>query len=282
MEQIKEALLTGERALFHGSDLHIQDCTFADGESPLKESRNIHLTNSIFKWKYPLWYSKAISCSHTTLMETARSGIWYTQDITMKDCVIQAPKTFRRCDGITLSDVQIPNAEETLWNCKNIVLTNVSASGNYFAMNSENIQVTKLTLSGNYSFDGAKNIELHDAKLLSKDAFWNCENVTVYDSLIIGEYLGWNSKNVRFVNCTIDSLQGMCYMEDVVLENCKLLNTTLAFEYSTVKADILSSVDSITNPSEGLIRAEEIKEIIFEGGYVDAEKTKIVIKELVA
>lgn len=282
MEQIKQMYLTGERALFHALDKDVQDCTFADGESPLKESRNIKLNNSTFKWKYPLWYSQDIYCIHTTLMETARSGIWYTKNITMKNCFIQAPKTFRRCEGVTLLNVQLPNAEETFWNCKDIKLKDVTACGNYFAMNSENIKISDFTLSGNYSFDGAKNIEVHNAKLLSKDAFWNCENVTVYDSLIIGEYLGWNSKNVRFVNCTIDSLQGMCYMDDVELENCKLLNTTLAFEYSTVKADIVSTIDSITNPYEGMIRAEEIKEIIFEEAYVDPAKTKIETREVLA
>lgn len=282
MKQIKETYLTGERALFHGKDLDVQDCTFADGESPLKESENIKLTNSTFKWKYPLWYSKDIHCAHTTLMETARSGIWYTKNITMEHCFIQAPKTFRRCEGVTLIDVQIPNADETFWNCKDIELNNVTVKGNYFAMNAKDIKISDFTLSGNYSFDGVKNIEIHNAKLLSKDAFWNCENVTVYDSLIIGEYLGWNSKNVRFVNCTIDSLQGMCYMNDVVLENCKLLNTTLAFEYSTVKADVTSKIDSITNPYEGTIRAEEIKEIIFEREYVDPSKTEIEVRGVFA
>lgn len=282
MEQIKETYLTGERALFHGKDLDVQDCTFADGESPLKESRNIKLTNSIFKWKYPLWYSEGIRCEQTTLLETARSGIWYTKNITMKDCFIQAPKTFRRCEGVSLHNVQIPNAEETLWNCKHIELKDVSVNGNYFAMNSEDITISNFTLAGNYSFDGAKNIEIHHATLLSKDAFWNCENVIVYDSTIIGEYLGWNSKNIRFINCTIDSLQGMCYMENVVLENCKLLNTSLAFEYSSVKADIVSTIDSITNPYEGRIRAEEIKQIVFEEAYVDPLKTIIEVKELVA
>ena len=282
MTQIKEQYLTGERALFHAADMEVQDCTFADGESPLKESRNIQLSNTTFKWKYPLWYSTNIRCEDTTLLDTARSGIWYTRHIMMENCLIQAPKTFRRSEDITLTNVQLPNAEETFWNCKDITLHHVSANGNYFGMNSENINITDFTLSGNYSFDGAKNIEIHHAKLLSKDAFWNCENVTVYDSLIIGEYLGWNSKNIRFVNCTIDSLQGMCYMDHVVLENCKLLNTTLAFEYSTVDADIISSVDSITNPYEGVIRAKEIKEIIMEKEYVDPLKTKIETESIPA
>lgn len=281
MEQLTEQYLTGERALFHAMDMEIQDCTFADGESPLKESKNIKLNNSIFKWKYPLWYSKDIHCKDTTLLDTARSGIWFTKNITMENCIIQAPKTFRRSEGITLNNVQLPNADETLWNCHNIEMRSVSAKGDYFAMNSENIHVSNFTLSGNYSFDGAKHIEMHNVKLLSKDAFWNCENVTVYDSIIIGEYLGWNSKNVRFVNCTIDSLQGMCYMDNVILENCKLLNTTLAFEYSTVDANIISTVDSITNPYEGVIQAKKIKDIIMEEEYVDPSRTRIEEREVI-
>lgn len=43
MKQINQKFLTGERALFQGKDLKIYDTTFADGESPLKESRNIEL-----------------------------------------------------------------------------------------------------------------------------------------------------------------------------------------------------------------------------------------------
>ena len=83
MDTIKQAYLTGERALFHASDVQVEDSTFAQGESPLKESRNIRLHNSIFKWKYPLWYSTDIECSHITLMETARSGIWYSEHVTI-------------------------------------------------------------------------------------------------------------------------------------------------------------------------------------------------------
>lgn len=282
MNIIKEQLFTGERALFHAKDMEIQDSIFADGESPLKESNNIKLSNSTFKWKYPLWYSENIDCKDSILLDTARSGIWYTKHISMENCLIQAPKAFRRSEGIYLKNVQFPNAEETLWNCKDIELQNVSVNGNYFAMNTENVKITDFKLTGNYSFDGAKNMEVHDAVLVSKDAFWNCENVIVYDSIIIGEYLGWNSKNIRFVNCTIESLQGMCYMENVVLENCKLLNTTLAFEYSSVDAEIVTSIESITNPNEGVIRANEIKEIIMENDYVDPKKTSIQLRELVA
>ena len=105
-------------------------------------------------------------------------------------------------------------------------------------------------------------MEVHNAKMLSKDAFWNTENVTVYDSFISGEYLGWNAKNLTLINCTIESLQGMCYVENLVLKNCRLLHTTLAFEYSTVNAEITGKADSILNPKGGTIRADAIGTLI--------------------
>lgn len=272
---IEEQFLTGERVLFGAKDLKINYTTFDDGESPLKESRDISLYYSMFKWKYPVWYSKNIFMNECTLFETARSGIWYTDNISLTNCIVEAPKTFRRASNIELKNVSMPNAQETLWNCKDIKMENVTAKGDYFAMNSENIQINKIELVGNYSFDGSKDIEIRNAKLLSKDAFWNCENVTVYDSFISGEYLGWNSKNVTFINCTIESLQGMCYMDNIVMKNCRLLNTTLAFEYSIVNAKVNGNINSIFNPISGVIEADTIGELTLDKTKINPEKTKI-------
>jgi hypothetical protein len=280
MKLIKQQLLTGERALFHCKDLQISYSTFADGESPLKESQNILIDHSMFKWKYPLWYCKNIVVEDSTLFEMARSGIWYTENITISNSIIEAPKTFRRSKGISLENVNMTNAGETLWNCDEISFKNVTAKGDYFGMNSTNIIIDGFQLVGNYSFDGGKNIEIRNAKMLSKDAFWNCENVTVYDSFISGEYLGWNSKNLTFINCTIESLQGLCYIDNLVMKNCQLLNTTLAFEYSTVDVQINSNIDSIKNPSGGVIRAESIGELIMDETKIDSNKTQIITEEI--
>ena len=54
MREIKEQRLTGERALFQAQDAHISYCVFEAGESPLKESRDLAIDNTLFKWKYPL------------------------------------------------------------------------------------------------------------------------------------------------------------------------------------------------------------------------------------
>lgn len=279
MKEIHQEILTGERALFQAVNTKIYDSVFEDGESPLKHSRDLEITDTLFKWKYPLWYSENIRMNKCALFENARAGIWYTKNITVNDTVIEAPKNFRRCDGVTLRNVNFVNAAETLWNCRNITMENVTAKGDYFAMNSEELEIDGLRLTGNYSFDGAKNITVRDSVLMSKDAFWNCENVLVMDSFISGEYLGWDSKNLTFVNCTIESLQGMCFIENLVLKNCKLLNTTLAFEYSTVDAECISHIDSIKNPWGGTIKAKSVGEIILEESQVDTSKTTVICEE---
>lgn len=278
-KEYHQAYLTGERALFQGENLRVIDTIFADGESPLKESKNIELIGCMFKWKYPLWYSENITAKNCTWFEMGRAGVWYTKHISIEDSNIEAPKNFRRCEDIVLKNVSFSNAEETFWNCNDVSMEQVTAKGDYFAMNSQNMRTSNFTLYGNYPFDGAKNVEIHNSKLLSKDAFWNSENVTVYDSFISGEYLGWNAKNLTLINCTIESLQGMCYIDNLVMKNCKLINTTLAFEYSTVDADIVGKIDSVLNPSGGVIRADSITELTIEKDKVDPNKTKIICRQ---
>ena len=278
MKRIENEVLTGERALFQANGLEIEDTIFADGESALKHGENINAVNTMYKWKYPFWYAKNVNVKDSTFFEMARSGLWYGENINIKDTMIEAPKEFRRCDGVNLKNVSLPNANETFWMCKNIRLENVVAKGTYFGLNSENIYLDRLNLYGDYCFDGGKNIEVHNCKLLSKDSFWNTENVVIYDSFIVGEYFGWNSKNITLINCTVESLQGFCYIENLEMKNCKLVNTALAFEFSTVDVEVTSKIDSVFNPKSGVIKAKEIGILIMDNENINPEDTKIIVE----
>ena len=278
-KQIRQELLKGERALFASEDLEISDSIFDEGESPLKESKNLSLYNCMFRWKYPLWYCSNVKAVDCSWFDMARAGVWYSRDVCISRALIEAPKNFRRCEGLTLEHVRFVHAEETLWHCKKVVMKDVLAKGDYFGLNCEDVSADGLELVGNYSFDGAKNVEIRNAKLLSKDAFWNSDNVTVVDSFISGEYLGWNARNLTFINCTIESLQGLCYIDGLTMKNCKLLNTTLAFEYSSVEADITGFVDSVMNPTEGRITADSIGTLILEKDRIDPTKTRIICRK---
>ena len=68
-------------------------------------------------------------------------------------------------------------------------------------------------------------------------------------------------------------------MENVKMENCKLLNTDLSFELSTVDADIISEIDSVKNPISGRIHARAIRELILDGAVIDPDKTEITVDE---
>lgn len=277
MEKVITKYYEGERALFNAHDLEIQNAVFANGESPLKESSNVSLYKTEFKWKYPLWYSNEINLRECELSNTARSGIWYTNDITVEDSNIDAPKAFRYSTLVKLNNVILSNAEETLWNCRDIVIHECKIKGDYFGFNSSNIVLSNSQLDGNYAFDSVKNITIKNVVLNSKDAFWNCENVRVEDSIIKGEYLGWNSKNITFINCEIESAQGLCYIENLVVENCRFKNTNLAFEYSSIDVKIQGEIESIMNPKSGSIIAGRINEIILESDKIDPKLTKIVV-----
>ena len=270
---IKNQSFTGERALFMTNDAYIESCLFHDGESPLKESHNLEINDCTFQWKYPLWYTSNINIHDSKLLESARSGLWYVSHLKMNKCLIEAPKTFRRANDIEISDSELVNASETLWNCQNIKLTNVKAKGDYLLMNSSDVEIDNMVLEGNYLLDGGKNIVIKNSILNSKDSFWNVENATIINCKINGEYLGWNSKNLTFINCEISSLQGLCYIKGLKLINCKLLDSSLCFEYcENIDADIIDEIVSIINPTSGKIKAKSFKIIIINEHSRDYKK----------
>lgn len=277
MDTVAQQRFTGERALFKARDLTITDSVFDNGESPLKESARISIDDSIFRWKYPLWYCRDITVANSAFLTMARAGIWYTRDVDLVNCTYQAPKGIRRCSDVTITDTAFTDAQETLWWNERITLANVTASGDYFAKDCTDIRVTGLRLVGNYAFDSCRNVLVEDSHLLAKDAFWNCENVTVRNSFITGEYLGWNTRALTLENCTIESLQGLCYVNGLTMRNCRLINTTLAFEYCTdIDAEITTTVDSILNPVNGRIRAAGFGQITIDDPDIDPARTRLI------
>ena len=266
MEQIRNKEYGGERPLFATHDLQLEDVTIHAGESVLKECSNIIAINCRFEGKYPFWHTNGFIVKNCLFTEGARAALWYSQSLQMADTLVEAPKMFREMDGIKLENVQLPNALETFWYCRNIELKNVQIDkADYLFIHSENIKIQNYAQNGNYSFQYCKNVEIRNAVINSKDAFWNTENVTVYDSELNGEYLGWHSKNLRLVNCRISGTQPLCYAHDLVMENCTMAeDADLAFEHSSVKATTKSPVHSVKNPRTGSIVAESFGAIIWD------------------
>lgn len=272
--------LTAERVLFGSRNLTVSDCRFTCGESPLKESDSVEVAHCTFGWKYPLWYCRNIRVHDSVWEEGARAGVWYTDGITVEQCRIDAPKNFRRTTHLTLDGVTFSNAAETLWNCRDVTVRQVKARGDYFAMGCDGMEIDGLELTGNYPFDGARNVVIRFSRLISKDAFWNSENITVYDSYISGEYLGWNAKNLTLIRCTVESLQGLCYIENLRMEDCRTERTTLALEYTTGDVEIRGGIDSILNPTACRIRADRIGTLTLDPTRIDPAQSQILSPDI--
>lgn len=267
MERIIGKEYGGERPLYRGRDLYLEDVIIHAGESSLKETANITAVKCRFEGKYPLWECDGFVIRDSILTVGARSGLWYSRNGELYNTIIDAPKTFRGMDGIKMRDCWIPGGTETLWDCSNIDIKDcVIERADYIFMHCENVRLENVKLQGNYGFQYAKNVFVKDCVFNSKDSFWEAENVEVYDSVINGEYLAWYSKNVKLVRCHITETQPLCYCDNLVLEDCTFgSDCDLAFEYSTVEATVKGHLDSIKNPSSGHIHVESVREIIIDG-----------------
>lgn len=280
MEIIKDKEFGGERPLFASHNIELDNVTIHAGESALKCCTDVVARNCRFEGKYPFWHVRGFVVEHCLFTPGARAALWYSSGLRMTDTQVDAPKMFREMDGIEMERVNIPDAQETLWHCRNVMMRDVDVrNADYLFMHSENIDIDRYRQEGNYSFQYCRNVVIRNAEIHSKDAFWNTENVTVYDSSLSGEYLAWHSKGLRLVRCHIAGTQPLCYCEDLVLEDCTFdADADLAFEDSSLHATILSPVTSIKNPRTGSIEVKSVGELIIDEHVLPPADCKIEIK----
>ena len=281
MKIIKDQEFGGERPLYTLHDARLENVTIHLGESSIKESGNIEAENCSFEGKYVFWECRGFKTTNCLYRESARSSLWYSQDGTLINCRVEAPKMFRRMKGIHIEGCTFTNAQETLWDCDDVVIKNSRIeNADYLGMHTNNVRIENYHQEGNYSFQYSKNVEIRNSLLNSKDAFWECENVTLIDCEINGEYLGWYSKNLKLIRCHITGEQPLCYCENLYMEDCTMGDdANLAFEYSTIQARIKGHVHSIKNPTSGNIEVDSVGEIIIDENQKSPADCKIKVKE---
>lgn len=279
MTEIKNLTTDEERALYAVSDANINNCTFegpADGESALKESRRINVSDCKFNLRYPIWHSHEFKLSDSVMTDTCRAPLWYSRDGVISGCRINGVKCLRECDNVILRDT-VAVSPEFGWKCRGLKVEDCEIESEYIFLESRDIEVKNLKLKGKYSFQYVRNVHIKDSFFNTKDSFWHAENILIENTEIDGEYFGWYSKNLTLRGCTISGTQPFCYCENLRLENCRLENCDLAFEYSSVFADIKGDIVSVKNPKSGRIEADSIGEII-KGNNVYPCDCEIVIR----
>ena len=271
-----------ERALYGIKNGVVKNCRFdgpADGESALKEAGNIEVRDCFFNLRYPFWHLTDSKISGTELTENCRAALWYDKNIEIESCKLNGIKALRECENVTLKNSEV-SSPEFIWKCRNLTVENVQIKeSEYPFFEVDGAKISNLKMRGKYSFQYGSDIEISNSELDTKDAFWHTKNVTVRNSVVKGEYLGWYSENLTLINCRIIGTQPFCYCKNLVLKNCTMEGCDLAFERSSVQADICGKIDSVKNVLSGKVSADEIGEIIMEEKIVDKAKSEIICKE---
>ena len=98
--QIENKQYDEERALYNLKDTQLINCTFAgpaDGESALKEARNVALSDCNFSLRYPLWHVEGFSLDRCTMDEKTRAAIWYARNGAIQNSNLGGIKALREC-----------------------------------------------------------------------------------------------------------------------------------------------------------------------------------------
>ncbi len=261
---IEKQQFDAERALYHLQHADVSQCVFAgpaDGESALKEARDVKLDRCAFSLRYPLWHVKGFTLDQSSMDERARAAIWYAEDGTITDCGLGGIKAVRECHRIALERCRI-SSPEFGWKSGDISLSGSEIESEYLFLDSRRVRLDRVTMKGKYSFQYMEDLEITDSTLDTKDAFWHSKRVTVRGCVVKGEYLGWFSDGLTLIDCRIIGTQPLCYCENLRLVNCTMEDTDLAFEYSDVEADVKGHILSVKNPRSGTITADSVGEII--------------------
>jgi len=266
MERYEALTLDEERALYGLNGAEVIRCKFegpADGESALKECRNVHLTDCDLRLRYPLWHVSGGSMTDCRMTDTCRAALWYDDGMTLRNCDFGGIKALRECRNMVIEG-GTGTSTEFGWMCHDLRIRDFALTSEYPFLNTTDAEFDGFRLKGKYSFQYVKNVVMRNCILDTKDAFWHAENVTVYDSVVKGEYLAWYASNIRFVRCKISGTQPFCYCKGLILEDCTMEGCDLSFENSEVTATVNGHIYSVKNPVSGSITADSIGEIIID------------------
>ena len=281
MKIIENTCFPQERDLYNQVDLVLNNCRFKgeeDGESALKECKNIELNNCYMDLRYPLWHDDKMVLNNVTQTENCRAAIWYSNDIVIRNSSLLGIKAIRECKDILIENSTI-NSLEFGWKSGNFTINNSSITSQYIFFLAKNLKASNSKFYGKYGFQYMENVYFENCYFDTKDAFWHGKNILVKDSVVKGEYLGWYSTNLTFINCQIIGIQPLCYCENLKLINCTMEDANFAFEYSSVDATINGFVESIKNPKDGHIVVDSVGEVLLTPDSKYESKALIEIKK---
>ena len=141
--KIQEKQFDEERTLYNLKNTDVVGCVFAgpaDGESALKESRDILVQNCSFSLRYPLWHVEKFEMDKSVMDELTRAAIWYAKEGMITDSTLSGIKAVRECKDITLKRCVV-NSQEFGWKSKGIRLEDTEIISEYLLLDSKDVHL---------------------------------------------------------------------------------------------------------------------------------------------
>ena len=111
-QRIENQTFDEERSLYHLQHGDVISCTFAgpaDGESALKECRDLSVADCYFDLRYPFWH-----CENVTVYDSVISGeyaAWYSKNLRLFRCKIVGTQPFCYAENLYLEDCVMENCD---------------------------------------------------------------------------------------------------------------------------------------------------------------------------
>uniref|UniRef100_UPI00263804E7 DUF3737 family protein n=1 Tax=Faecalibaculum rodentium TaxID=1702221 RepID=UPI00263804E7 len=186
MELVENKTFDQERALYGTRDLLVRHCQFdgpADGESALKECRDITVQDCFFNLRYPFWHDHNLTIAGCELTPLCRAALWYTEHAEIRDSKLHGIKAVRECGDIKISRCDILSPEFG-WSTRGMQMEDTHVESEYFMMRSDHVYLDKVDFKGKYSFQYVHEMVIENSVLDTKDAFWHAQNVIVRNSVV--------------------------------------------------------------------------------------------------
>ena len=138
MTTIENKSFDMERALYASQGIVLKNCSFdgpADGESALKESKDIEAKNCFFNLRYPFWHDNGIKIISSQMTELCRAALWYSENIAITDTKLYGIKALRECSKIVMENCDVISLEFG-WFVHDVKMKDSTVESEYFMMRS--------------------------------------------------------------------------------------------------------------------------------------------------
>ena len=253
-EFCKSNILKGnERVFFNERNKHFKSIEIKkEDDNIFKGCNNITVEKSSCNRKNNFWNCNNLNLINTTLAQDSNESIWNCKNINIINSDILGEKICRNCSNLSVKDSNI-KSDEFCWKSDKIKLENNKIEAKSILLDSSNINIESSNINGDNSIQYANNIIIYNSNIKGDSFLWYSKNIYCKNCKLVGDRLGWYCENAIFEDCFIDSTHPLCYCKNLRLINCKMNNSSFAFEYSEIEGDIHSHIDFLRNILKGKI-----------------------------